>query len=116
MAAGVVVDALSNSETIVPGDSVNVGVRVFAQSADVKVKDVSLQAPRGWSAESSPEPVQQESGFRPRRETASHAAFFTVVSAKDAKPTEPYWLENPRNKTSSNGRTRRRRICRFNRR
>ncbi|MBK8149939.1 MAG: PIG-L family deacetylase [Acidobacteria bacterium] len=99
MAAGVVVDALSNSETIVPGDSVNVGVRVFApENADVKVKDVSLQAPRGWSAESSPEPVQQESGFRPRRETASHAAFFTVVSAKDAKPTEPYWLENPRNK------------------
>ncbi|MEK7722815.1 MAG: hypothetical protein AAB336_00550, partial [Acidobacteriota bacterium] len=99
MAAGVVVDALSDTETIVAGDSTNVGVRVFApDNADVKVKNVSLKTPKGWRAETSPEPVQQESGFRPRRETAFQASFFTLTSAKDEKLTQPYWMENPRNK------------------
>jgi LmbE family N-acetylglucosaminyl deacetylase len=99
IAAGVVVDALSTTETIVPGDSANVAVRVFApEGAAVAVRNVAIRAPKGWTSESSPEPVQQESGFRPRRETAMHSAFFTVVSARGAKPTEPYWLQNPRNK------------------
>jgi len=99
MASGVVVDALSSSETIVPGDSVNVAVRVFApETAAVKVGNVSISTPKGWTSESSPEPFQQETVFRPRRENASHTAFFTVASPRDAKPTEPYWLENPRNK------------------
>jgi hypothetical protein len=41
--------------------------------------------------------LQTESGFRPRRENAFHSSFFALVSPRDAKPTEPYWLENPRN-------------------
>lgn len=99
MAAGVVVDALSDTETIVAGDSTNVGVRIFApEGADVKVKNVSLKAPKGWSSQNSSEPVQQETGFRPRRETAFSSSFFTLTSAKDAKPTQPYWLETQRNK------------------
>ncbi len=99
MAAGVVVDAISSTETIVPGDSAGVGVKVFApDNADVKVKGVSLMVPKGWKSESSEEPSQPESGFRPRRETAFHSSYFNVASANDAKPTEPYWLESPRNK------------------
>lgn len=99
MAAGVVVDALSDTETIVAGDSTNVGVRIFApDNADVKVKNVSLKAPAGWSSQNSTEPTQPETGFRPRRETAFSASFFTLTSAKDAKPTQPYWMEAPRNK------------------
>ena len=99
MAGSVVVDALFDTETIVAGDSANVGVRVFApENADLKVKAVSLKTPKGWTAETSPEPTQQENNFRPRRENAFNASFFTIVSAKDAKSTEPYWLENPRNK------------------
>lgn len=99
MASSVVVDALSDTETIVAGDSTNVGVRVFApDNSDVKIKKVSLKMPGGWSAKSIDEPVIAESGFRPRRETAFSATFFNVTSAKDAKPTVPYWLENPRNK------------------
>ena len=99
MAASVVVDALSDTETIVAGDSTNVGVRIFApENAEVKVKNVSLKTPMGWTSQSSPEPIQPETGFRPRRETAFQSSFFTVVSAKDAQPTQPYWMENPRNK------------------
>lgn len=99
MAAGVVVDALSTTETIVPGDSTNVGVRIFApDNTDVKINNIALKTPKGWTAASSSEPVQQESGFRPRRETAFQASFFTLTSPSDAKLTQPYWLENPRNK------------------
>jgi LmbE family N-acetylglucosaminyl deacetylase len=99
MAAGVVVDALSDTETIVAGDATNVAVRVFApDNAPVKVTNVSLKTPKGWTAETAPEPIQQETGFRPRRESAFQSSFFNVVSASDAKPTEPYWLENPRSK------------------
>ncbi len=99
MAASVVVDALSDTETIVAGDSTSVGVRVFApDNADVKVKKVSLKMPNGWTAESTTESTQPETGFRRSRETAFSATFFKVFSATDAQPTAPYWLENPRNK------------------
>lgn len=99
MAAGVVVDALSDSETIVAGDQTNVAVRVFApENTTVKVKNVELTVPKGWSANTSPEPTQQESGFRPRRENAFNASFFTVTAAGNARSTEPYWLESPRTK------------------
>ena len=37
-------------------------------------------------------------GLRPRRENAFNASFFSLVSPQNAKPTEPYWLESPRNK------------------
>lgn len=98
MASGVVVDALSDTDMLVAGNSTNVAVRVFApEKTEVKVSNVSLKTPKGWTADVSPEPIQQETGFRPRRETAFNASFFTVVLPKDAKPTQPYWMEKPRN-------------------
>ena len=98
MASGVVVDALADTEGIVPGNSTNVAVRVFAPAnAEVKVENVALKVPDGWMANASPEPIQQESGFRPRREDAFYASFFTLTAPQSAKPTQPYWLENPRN-------------------
>lgn len=98
MAAGITVDALSNTETIVGGESTNVAVRVFApENTDLKVKEVSLNVPKGWKAETSPEPMPQNQGFRFRREDALNSSFFTVTVASNAMPTQPYWLENPRN-------------------
>lgn len=96
MASSVVVDALSDTETIVGGDSANVGVRVFApEGSAVKVKNVSIKSPTGWTSESSTEPVVQETGFRPRRETAFNASFFRVTAPKSAKVSQPYWLFEP---------------------
>ncbi len=98
LASGVVVDALSATDTLVAGNSTNVAVRVFApENADVKITNVALKAPKGWAAETSPEPIQPESGFRPRREDAFNASFFNLTAPENAKPTEPYWLEKPRN-------------------
>ncbi len=99
MAAGVVIDALSDSETIVSGDSTNIGVRIFApENANIKVKEVKINAPKDWKVENSTEPKQPESGFRPRRDNPTSASFFTVTSAQNAKYSQPYWLENQRNK------------------
>ncbi len=99
MAASVAVDALSDSETIIGGDSANVVVRVFApESTFVKVKNVSLNMPKNWKADNSVEPKQDESAFRPRRETGISASFFKVSAPPDAKFSQPYWLENARQK------------------
>lgn len=99
MAAGITVDALSDSETIVAGGQTNVAVRVFApETTAIKVKNVELTVPKDWSSSPSPEPLQQENAFRPRRENAFNASFFTVTAAANAKATTPYWLESPRNK------------------
>ena len=97
MAAGIVIDALSDTETIVAGEAANVAVRVFApENTQIKIKNVSVLVPNGWTASTATEPAQQENTFRPRRENAFNAAFFAVTASKDAKPTEPYWLDTPR--------------------
>ncbi len=97
LASGVVVDALSETDTLVAGNSTNVSVRVFAPTnAAVKVLNVMLKTPKGWTANSSTEPVQPESGFRPRREDAFNSSFFNLTAPENASPTQPYWLEKPR--------------------
>lgn len=98
MAAGVVVDALSNAETVAAGDAVNVAVRVFApENAAVKVSDAVLRVPQNWTATvaAAPTPAPTQS-FRPRDENSLNAFFFRVAVALDAKPTEPFWLRSPR--------------------
>ncbi|MEO6588988.1 MAG: PIG-L family deacetylase, partial [Pyrinomonadaceae bacterium] len=53
-AAGVVVDGLSNTETIVAGDSTVVSVKIFGDAA--KIKNVSLSLPKNWNAENADAP------------------------------------------------------------
>ena len=97
-AAGIVVDALNSTETMVAGDSANVSVRVFApDNSKVNIVDTTLSVPSGWTAVKTDEPQQApESGFRPRRESSFGATFFKVTAPADAKLTQPYWLESPR--------------------
>lgn len=97
-AAGIVVDALSDAETVVAGDSTNVAVRVFApEGSIVKAVGANLRVPQGWTATAATQPAPAPNqGFRPRDEAASNAYFFTVSVPANAAPTEPYWLESPR--------------------
>lgn len=97
-AAGVIVDALSGTDTIVAGDSTPVSVRVFApDSSGVKVSGAVVKAAAGWTANSTPEPAPGAvQGFRPRAEAALNVYFFNLTAPADAKPTQPYWLENGR--------------------
>ncbi|MBA3785237.1 MAG: hypothetical protein H0X15_06820, partial [Acidobacteria bacterium] len=96
-AAGVVVDALSDSETIVAGEKIGVSVRVFAPESTVaKVVNISLKTPQGWNSLAAPPPDVPTIGFRPRNENAFYASFFDVSAPPNAKLTEPYWLDKPR--------------------
>lgn len=98
LAAGVVVDALSSTETIVAGDSADVAVKVFTPAgSSVTVNDTEIKVPAGWKAAKTPEPTAPPtSGFRPRKEDAFSASYFSVSTPVTAPPTEPYWLERPR--------------------
>lgn len=97
-AAGIVIDALSDAETVVAGDSTNVAVRVFApQGSGIKVSGANLRVPQGWTANAAPQPTPAPAqGFRPRDEAAANAYFFKVSAAPDSALTQPFWLKNPR--------------------
>lgn len=97
-AAGVIVDALADTETIVAGDSTNVAVRVFApEVAGVTIVGATVKTADGWTSTSQAEPAQPPAtGFRPRSEAALGANFFKLTSPANAKPTQPYWLERDR--------------------
>jgi LmbE family N-acetylglucosaminyl deacetylase len=96
MASGVVVDALSDRETVVPGETLTATVRTFYPDPKiVKVKEISWEAPAGWEIAKTEEPKEQTAGFF-RRETANESAQFAVKVPANAKLTQPYWLESER--------------------
>ncbi len=93
-AAGVVVDALSDTDMIVAGDSTGIAVKIFGDAA--QIKNVSLNLPIGWKVENAVEPKPTGNSFFSRPEVASNAAYFSVAVPAGAAPTQPYWLEKPR--------------------
>ncbi len=97
-AAGIVVDALSDSEMIVAGDSIGVAVRVFAPAASgIKVLGTEIKHGDGWKAEKTAAPAPGPTqGFRLRNEVAVNADFFKLTAPESANPTQPYWLDNQR--------------------
>ncbi|MDH3439334.1 MAG: PIG-L family deacetylase [Gammaproteobacteria bacterium] len=97
LAAGVSVAALADVETLVPGETVHVAVRLFdPELAQVEVIGAQLRAPSGWRAEEVADlELRNEQNFR-RRETASAVFGFAVPVPIDAKATQPYWLERPK--------------------
>ena len=97
MAAGVVVDALSDTETVVAGELFGVAVRVFApDNSVVKINSAKINLPQGWMMKNVSPPNSPTVGFRPRNESALNSYFFDVAVAPDAKPTQPYWLQSVR--------------------
>ncbi len=98
LAAGIQVDAISDKETVVAGEEFTTSTRVFySPSTVLKVKEVVIKAPTGWTVSSLDQPAQTQppSQFI-RRESAKHSAFFKVRVDPDEKPTQPYWLSEPR--------------------
>lgn len=98
MAAGVVVDALSNLEKINPGGTAEIGVRVFApEGSAIVVKKTEVKAPAGFTVANIEEPkLPPSTSFRPRNETAFNASFFRVSIPNNAVPTQPYWMQSDR--------------------
>lgn len=96
LATGVRVDALADTETIAPGASFNVALRVFVPEAGLaSVGGYGLMAPAGWRIEQIPTPEKPDS-LGGGREAAQVVAYYRVTVPPDAPPTEPYWLQRPR--------------------
>lgn len=97
MAAGITVDALANVETINPGGQLAIAVRVYdADQQNSQHAAVELTGPDGWRfTKSQRTELPNETSLR-RKERADFAAFFDVSVARNAAPTEPYWMRRPR--------------------
>jgi LmbE family N-acetylglucosaminyl deacetylase len=95
-AAGITVDPLADHETVTPGDSVDVTVRVFlAQPSLASVTSVSVKPPSSWSVTEIPNRESQNGG-RDRPEMPNTSARFRVGVPATATVTQPYFLEQPR--------------------
>ncbi len=95
---GIQIDALAESETVVPGESFGVGVKTFVSNEAVKVTDISLSgfpAPERWSIDSAELPTTNSPAFL-LREVTPHARYFRVTPAPVVWHTQPYWLVEPR--------------------
>jgi LmbE family N-acetylglucosaminyl deacetylase len=92
-AAGIVVDPLADEETLQPGGSVEVNVRVFLEHGDLAtITGVALNSPEGWRTE--PGRSTETGGFR--RESPSESRRYRVTAPATAPFTQPYFLVNPR--------------------
>jgi LmbE family N-acetylglucosaminyl deacetylase len=93
-AAGIVVDPLSDAETLVSGGSVDVDARMFLEHPSlVRVTDIVLVAPQGWRAERV---TATDTGGGFRRELPTEVVRYRVTAPADAPPTQPYFLSRPR--------------------
>lgn len=97
---GVVIDALSNTEIVTPGEAVDVAANVyFCASAGNPAPTAKLLAPANWQVaplDSAPE-QQGGGGFR-GRETPNFVARFRATVPEGEPSTQPYWLAKPRTK------------------
>lgn len=95
LAAGIQIDAISDKETVVPGESLTVNARVFyPANTVVAVKGIALTAPEGWAVSPVDQVQAQPTGAR--REIPNFGSAFRVSVKDSAPPTQPYWLEEPR--------------------
>jgi LmbE family N-acetylglucosaminyl deacetylase len=93
-AAGIVVDPLSDEETVVPGGSVDVNVRSFLEHPDLAtVTRIEVRGPGGWRVEPGTT-VESSGGLR--RESPTELARYHVTVPADAALTQPYFLVKPR--------------------
>ncbi len=94
LAAEVTVDALADTETVVPGGEMQVAVRVFApQQPEVSIIRAHLDARGGWRSKPvDATGLSNEQDFR-RRDQAAAQFYFDVSVPPGERPSEPYWLE-----------------------
>jgi len=97
-AAGVVIDPLSDTETVTPGGSLTVSARTFlANPGIVTLTGTQLRAPAGWRVAPAPPPAATGNQGPPgRREVPTDEARYAVTVAANAPLTQPYFLREPR--------------------
>ncbi|HEY8460730.1 MAG TPA: PIG-L family deacetylase [Blastocatellia bacterium] len=103
---GVVVDALSNTEIITPGESVDVTTNVFIgrpspgeNGSNAASPKIRLVAPASWRVEQLQTGDERPPGaqaFIRGRDKPDVSSRFRVTVPDDEQPTQPYWLVKPR--------------------
>ena len=95
-ALGLQIDALANTETVVPGDDLMVSIKVFEPKAQIaKIGEMTLTVPLGWTVTNADPPKQNNAAFN-SREVAAAGAVFNVKVDRSAELTQPYWLRSDR--------------------
>lgn len=97
LAAGISIDALADTETPVAGSTLQVAARIYGiEAADVGVVDVDLRVPANWvTSASNVKALANEKDYR-RHDQADAEYYFDATVPANAKATQPYWLELPR--------------------
>ena len=99
-AAEIIVDPLADQETAIPGGALSVTVRAFAGAeSPVKIVGAEVKGPAGWTITPTPgeETDDSDNPFaRFFRESPAFAARFRVAVPASAAPTQPYFLDQPR--------------------
>jgi LmbE family N-acetylglucosaminyl deacetylase len=98
-ASGTIVDPLSDTETVAPGETLRVDVRSFLAQPDVvSVTNVVLRSPEGWTVAKAEATEAAPSNPIARffRESPDRTDSFEVHVPDHAAFTQPYWLERPR--------------------
>ncbi len=96
-ASGVTFDAVSQAETLVPGATTTVSVRAFVpEGSPVTVGTMNVTAPGFAIADTeAPTPPPGNMYARLFREQPSSVVHKAITAPADARPTMPYWLEQP---------------------
>lgn len=96
LAAGARVDALIDSETLIPGSTAHIAVRTYIPGNTANLTSARINAPADWSISAADiELLPGETGRR-RTERPEEQAIFQVAIPADANVTQPYWLERSR--------------------
>ncbi|MBK8464422.1 MAG: PIG-L family deacetylase [Chloracidobacterium sp.] len=96
IALGIEIDALVDKETVVPGNSVVLGIKVyFPQSPKLRITSMEVNAPTGWKGAKIDAPKENSTAFM-RREIANDNIYFNVTVPLEEKATQPYWFSSPR--------------------
>ncbi|QQS40611.1 MAG: PIG-L family deacetylase [Acidobacteriota bacterium] len=95
-ASGLQIDALAEQETVTAGESFGVNVNLFfPEDSGLSMRSVKLKAPKGWQVEPA-DPEASEGGPARFRENPRAGESFKATVPADAKLTQPYFLEKPR--------------------
>lgn len=96
LAGGLQIDALADTETVVPGEPFFVSLKAFTSAKDsVKIKPIALFGPIESTAVVVEAPSSNSAAFV-SRENADSNQFYVVTIGGDEKPTQPYWLAERR--------------------
>ncbi len=97
LAAGVRVDALLETETLVPGSTAAAVIRAFmAVGSPASLLSARINAQENWTVSAvQGQRLANEAGMR-RRDSPDAETYFLIQVPAESRPTQPYWLELPR--------------------